>query len=251
LCNHPAQTTQNIDHIRMNKGKLYLFPTPLSENEIGFVLPIHNLEFIKGIKHFIAEDAKVARRFLKLCNYAVIAEAEINLLNEHTQGVSFKEFLKPAMEGNPIGLMSDAGCPGIADPGAEVVKAAHKLGIEVIPLVGPSSIVLTIMASGFNGQNFAFNGYLPIEKPAKLKRIKELELLAIKAKQAQYFIETPYRNTALIQDLLGALNPSTLLCLGINLTGSDQKVITKPVSEWKKVNDLNIQKIPVVFGLYF
>lgn len=235
----------------MQKGKLYLLPTPLSEIDISYVLPAYNIELVRSIKHFIGEDAKTARRFLKLCNYPVISNAEIVLLNEHTQGVSFTDFLKPILAGHDIGLMSDAGCPGIADPGAEVVKAAHKIGVEVIPLVGPSSIVLSIMASGFNGQNFAFNGYLPIEKPMKLKRIKELESIAIKAKQAQFFIETPYRNVALMQDLLSTLNPSTLLCLGVNLTAADQKVITKPVSEWKKQNDLNIQKIPVVFGIYF
>ena len=235
----------------MSLGNLYLFPTPLSECDIQLVLPKHNIELISTLKYFVGEDAKVTRRFLKLCNYPNIQEAEISLLNEHTQAHSYDEFLKPALEGYSMGLMSDAGCPGIADPGAEVVKAAHKRGIQVIPLIGPSSIVLTIMASGFNGQNFAFNGYLPIDKGARTKRIKELENIALKHKQAQYFIETPYRNTPLFQDLLATLNPSTLLCLGINLTDTNQKVVTKTISEWKSLKDLNIHKTPVVFGIYF
>ncbi|MBK6523557.1 MAG: SAM-dependent methyltransferase [Bacteroidia bacterium] len=235
----------------MSLGILYLFPGPLSETEIEIVLPKHNIDLIKTIKHFIAEDAKTARRFLKLCAYPNIQDAEIALLNEHTESNTVGSLLEPLLKGHNVGLMSDAGCPGIADPGAEVVKLAHKKGIRVLPWVGPSSIVLTIMASGFNGQNFAFNGYLPIEKDKRVKRIKELELFAVKHKQAQYFIETPYRNTQLFADLLASLNPSTQLCLGINLTDAAQQVITKSVSEWKNIKAPEIHKIPAVFGIYF
>jgi len=215
------------------------------------VLPKHNIDLIKTIKYFIAEDAKTARRFLKLCAYPNIQDAEIALLNEHTESNTVGSLLEPLLKGQNVGLMSDAGCPGIADPGAEVVKLAHKKEIKVLPWVGPSSIVLTIMASGFNGQNFAFNGYLPIEKDKRYKRVKELESLAVKYKQAQYFIETPYRNTQLFTDLLTSLNPSTQLCLGINLTDATQQVITKSVSEWKSIAPPEIHKIPAVFGLYF
>ncbi len=235
----------------MSLGILYLFPGPLSETEIEIVLPKHNIDLIKTIKHFIAEDAKTARRFLKLCAYPNIQDADIALLNEHTESNTIESLLAPLLKGQNVGLMSDAGCPGIADPGAEVVKLAHKKGIRVLPWVGPSSIVLTIMASGFNGQNFAFNGYLPIEKDKRVKRIKELESLAIKHKQAQYFIETPYRNAQLFADLLSSLNASTQLCLGINLTDATQQVITRSVSEWKKVKAPEIHKIPAVFGIYY
>lgn len=235
----------------MSAGVLYLFPGPLAETDIEFVLPKHNIELIKLIKHFVAEDAKVARRFLKLCAYPNIQEADIVLLNEHTENGSIDSLLEPLLMGHHVGLMSDAGCPGIADPGAELIRLAHKKGIKVVPLVGPSSIVLTIMASGFNGQNFAFNGYLPIEKDKRQKRIKELEVLATKYKQAQYFIETPYRNVQLFADLLATLTPSMQLCLATNLTDPSQQVISRSVSEWKKMETPEIHKVPVVFGIYF
>jgi 16S rRNA (cytidine1402-2'-O)-methyltransferase len=229
---------------------LYLFPVSLSETDIHWVLPQHNIELVKSIKHFIAEDAKTARRFLKLCGYPNLPEAEITLLNEHTATNSINQLLNPLLEGKNVGLMSDAGCPGIADPGADVIALAHKKGIRVVPLVGPSSIVLAIMASGFNGQNFAFNGYLPIEKDKRMKRIRELEVLASKHDQAQYFIETPYRNIQLLNDLLATLNASTQLCVASNLTDVSQEIITRSVSEWKKSGAPQINKIPAVFGIY-
>ncbi len=235
----------------MQNGKIYLIPTPLSEIELSYVMPEQNLEIVRGLTHFIAEDAKTARSFLKKCNYSVIQNASIVLLNEHTNNTEAQAYLQPALEGKNIGLMSDAGCPGIADPGASVVKLAHNKGIKVIPLVGPSSILLTAMASGFNGQNFAFVGYLPIEKPYRGKRIKELEQLSKNFNQAQYFIETPYRNISLMNELLATLSAGTLVCLGINLTAPNQVVISKTVSEWKNGDIPNLHKIPVVFGIYF
>ena len=233
------------------KGKLYLFPVLLGNTKPELVLPEHNLKMIRELKYFIAEDARSARRFLKACGYPEISAAEINLLNEHTKLNSFRTLLEPAFQGNSVGLMSDAGCPGIADPGAEVVREAHQCGIEVVPLVGPSSIVLTIMASGFNGQNFAFNGYLPVDKTMRQKELRELEARAYKYKQAQYFIETPYRNEALFQEMLQVLKPATRICLGIELTLSGQKLMTKTVEEWRKQNGLHLHKVPVVFGIYF
>lgn len=229
---------------------LYLFPVPLSEADISLVLPKYNIDLIKEMKYFIAEDAKTARRFLKACSYANIQEAEISLLNEHTQSNTLGELLQPLQKGSNVGLMSDAGCPGIADPGAEVVALAHKKGFKVVPLVGPSSIVLTVMASGFNGQNFAFNGYLPIEKDKRVRRIKELEALSIKHRQAQYFIETPYRNVQLLSDLLDSLSPSTQLCVASNLTDDSQSILSRSVSEWKKLGVPQLHKVPVVFGIY-
>lgn len=231
-------------------GKLFLIPVPIAEENGKSNLPAFNSEVVKSLKHFIVEDPKTARRFLKYYGYSPIDAAELLLLNEHTQQDQISKLLAPLTGGENVGLMSDAGCPGIADPGADVVKLAHEKGIEVVPLVGPSSIVLSIMASGFNGQNFAFVGYLPIDKSQKIKRIKELEQLAIKGNQAQFFIETPYRNEQLLETLLSALSPSIHLFIGKDITSEQQFLKTKSVGEWKKSPKPPIQKVPVVFGIY-
>lgn len=231
-------------------GTLYLFPVPIAETQLNRVLPEFNSELIRSLKYFIAEDAKNARRVLKQNQYPEISEAVISELNEHSKSIEYTELLQPLINGNNVGLMSDAGCPGIADPGAEIVRLAHQKNIKVVPLVGPSSIVLSIMASGFNGQNFAFTGYLPIEKPQKIKRIKELEQLALKQKQAQFFIETPYRNEQMFDDLLTILQPSTKVFVGINLSALDEKLICKTTSEWKQMKKPEMKKIPVVFGIF-
>jgi 16S rRNA (cytidine1402-2'-O)-methyltransferase len=231
-------------------GKLFLLPVPIAEGSDSNFIPAYNFEIVKQLTHFIAEDAKTARRFLKYFGYPNIPTAEIAELNEHTKQVSITELIQPLLKGQNVGLMSDAGCPGIADPGAEVVKLAHQYNIEVVPLVGPSSIVLSIMASGFTGQNFAFVGYLPIEKDKKIKRLKELEQLVYKNQQAQFFIETPYRNLALIETLLSALSPQTLLFIGVNITSPNQLFISKTIADWKKSKLPEINKIPVVFGIY-
>ena len=234
----------------MPSGTLYLIPVPISETDLSLVVPNYNSELVNSLAYFIAEDAKNARRFLKQCNYADISKAEIAELNEHTKSNSVSELIKPLIEGKNVGLLSDAGCPGIADPGADVVKLAHQKNIVVKPLIGPSSIVLSIMASGFNGQNFAFVGYLPIEKPQRGKRIKELENLAVKSNQAQFFIETPYRNGQLFDDLIQTLQPETLLFIGINLTSSSEKLISRTVKMWKQMPKPDFHKIPAVFGIY-
>jgi 16S rRNA (cytidine1402-2'-O)-methyltransferase len=231
-------------------GKLYLIPVPISDESGKIHIPEHNLEIVKGLKVFIAEDAKTARRFLKLFQYPKIEDAEILVLNEHTKSGEIAGLITQLMQGINVGLMSDAGCPGIADPGAEVVKLAHQKSIEIVPLVGPSSIVLSIMASGFNGQNFAFVGYLPIEKPLRLKRLKELEQVAYKYQQAQFFIETPYRNEHLFEDLLTALSPQTTLFVGKDITSSQQFLVAKTIADWKKSQKPSLHKIPVVFGIY-
>jgi len=230
-------------------GILYLLPVTLGEVSENRVIPEYNLQLIRGLKHFIAEDAKTARRFLKWCAYPVISEAQISLLNEHTEAGSHDELLQALVQGHDVGLMSDAGCPGIADPGADVVRLAHRKGIHVTPLVGPSSIVLAIMASGFNGQNFAFNGYLPVDKTQRQKRIRDLEQTAKRQYQAQFFIETPYRNMPLLEDLLKTLHPDTQLCIASNVSLPSEKIISKTVSAWKnKLPDLHKQ--PAVFGIY-
>ncbi|MGZ3900463.1 MAG: SAM-dependent methyltransferase [Bacteroidia bacterium] len=234
----------------MNKaGKLFLIPVPISEESGLQFMPGYNAEIVKSLIYFIVEDAKTARRFLKLYGYSPIEKAELFLLNEHTGSLDFSALVQPLLKGENVGLMSDAGCPGIADPGADVVKLAHQKNIEVIPLVGPSSIVLSIMASGFNGQNFAFVGYLPIEKPDKMRRIKELEQMAGRG-QAQYFIETPYRNEQLFEMLLGTLSPQTMLFVGKDITSPAQYIRSLSIAEWKKSAKPLLSKVPVVFGIY-
>lgn len=231
-------------------GTLYLLPVGLGECNLEDVLPKRNLELIKTLIYYIAENAKDARAFLKQCGIPEISKAEISLINQHVKTEEINSFLKPLLSGHDMGLMSDAGCPGIADPGADVIKLAHQKGIKVVPLVGPSSIVLSIMASGFNGQNFAFNGYLPINSVERCKRIKELEQLCVKYKQAQFFIETPYRNGSVFEDLLKTLQPTTQLLVATHITLSDENILVKPTSAWKKVETPDFYKKPTVFGIY-
>lgn len=231
-------------------GKLYLIPVPITESEGISNLPAFTINTVVSLSRFIAEDARTARRFLKLCAYPDISSAQIQLLNEHSREGDFPALIKDLLEGHSVGLMSDAGCPGIADPGAEVVRIAHQKHIEVVPLTGPSSIVLSIMASGFNGQNFAFVGYLPIDKQLKVKRVKELEQISGKFNQAQFFIETPYRNEQLMEVLLEALSPSTLVYVGIDIHSPKQQVIARTVQEWKSSLLPYMHKVPAVFGLY-
>ncbi len=231
-------------------GTLYLLPVGLGECNLEDVLPKKNLDLIKTLTFFIAENAKEARAFLKQCTYPDISKVQLSLINQHVKSEELSSFLEPLLQGNNIGLMSDAGCPGIADPGAEVIKIAHKKGIKVVPLVGPSSIVLSIMASGFNGQNFAFNGYLPIDRVERARRIKELENISLKFKQAQFFIETPYRNGNVFEDLLKTLQPTTQLLVATNITLGDECIQVKPISAWKKHTLPDFFKKPTVFGIY-
>ncbi len=229
-------------------GTLYLLPVSLGECQLEDVLPKRNFELLRSLTYFIAENAKEARAFLKQSAYPDISKAEFSLINQHVKKEELSSFLAPLLAGNDMGLMSDAGCPGIADPGAEVIAMAHQKGIKVVPMVGPSSIVLSIMASGFNGQNFAFNGYLPIDKPQKIKRIKELELTCAKYKQAQFFIETPYRNESLFEDLLKMLNPNTKLLVATNLTLNAESIQVKTIFDWKRGPAPDFYKKPTVFG---
>jgi 16S rRNA (cytidine1402-2'-O)-methyltransferase len=231
-------------------AKLFLIPVPITEENRNNYIPHYNAEIVKSLRHFIVEDAKKARSFLKFYGYPSINEAQLYLLNEHTSSGSLNELLAPLLKGESVGLMSDAGCPAIADPGSEIVSLAHKKNIEVVPLAGPSSIVLSIMASGFNGQSFSFLGYLPIDKPARQKRLKELENNAIRNSQAQFFIETPYRNDQLFDTLISTLLPDTKLFIGKNIGADNQFLKTKAVFEWKKSGNPGLTKIPVVFGIY-
>lgn len=228
-------------------GKLYLIPTRLGEQPPLEVLPLSIRKKITDIKYFIVENEKIARRFIKKI---VPSKSQDNLniflLNKFTQDIEIPDFLEPCSEGIDIGLMTDAGCPGIADPGAKVVSFAHSKNIKVVPLVGPSSIILALMASGLNGQNFAFNGYLPIDKSECKRRIKQLEKQAEQDNQTQIFIETPYRNEQLFQSLLKTLKPQTKLCVAVDLTLNTEYISTKSVQEWQTENP-DWHKRPAIF----
>ncbi len=231
-------------------GKLYLIPTPISQESIAWALPSEVQQCIAEILHFIVEHPKTARQFLKQidCKHS-LQELSMQTLNEHTSSKDLLALLDPILAGHDVGLLSEAGCPAVADPGAELVRLAHKNNITVVPLVGPSSILLALMASGLNGQRFAFHGYLPIESAAQASRIVELEKLSISLKQTQIFIEAPYRNQKLLEQLVNVCSDSTDLCIASHLTFSSELVATKSVKEWKRsLPDIN--KIPTIFLLH-
>lgn len=230
---------------------LYLIPVGMSDSPIDHYLPAHNVEITRQIKHFIVENVRTARRFLKKCDKAInIDELTFYELNNHTDLSEVESYLAALAEGQPIGVMSEAGCPAVADPGALPVAIAQRKGYKVVPLVGPSSILMAQMASGFNGQGFAFNGYLPIETSARNQKIKELENDAYRKDMTQIFIETPYRNNRLIETLCKTLRPDTLLCVASAITDSDhESIITLKVKQWAK-RKYNYDKIPTIFLIY-
>lgn len=229
---------------------LYLIPNLLGDTPVGNVLPSYNHDVIMGIRHFIVEDVRTARRFLKLVDRNIdIDSLTFSTLNVHTRPEEISGMLKPLEEGCPMGVISEAGCPAVADPGADVVAIAQNKGLKVVPLVGPSSIILSVMASGFNGQSFAFNGYLPIGQPDRVKRLKQLEQRAWSENQTQIFIETPYRNNKMLQDILSCCRPDTRVCVASNLTCADQSAITKTVQVWKK-SVPELPKVPCIFLIY-
>jgi 16S rRNA (cytidine1402-2'-O)-methyltransferase len=228
-------------------AKLYLIPTTLGDTTIERVLPPDLNQIISSITVFIVENIRTARRFLKKVNPAiVIDDLTFFELNQHTDKKEISRFLEPIKNGLDIGIISEAGCPAIADPGADVVKIAHTRNIQVVPLVGPSSILMALMASGMSGQNFAFNGYLPIKNPEKAQQIKLLEKRMQTEGQTQIFIETPYRNAQLLDDLLKNCDPQTILCIAADITLDTELILAKPVSYWK-TNIPDIQKRPAIF----
>lgn len=229
---------------------LYLLPVTLGETPIEKVLPAYNRDIILGIKHYIVEDVRSARRFLKKVDRDInIDELTFYPLNKHTDRDAIAGYLKPLIEGQSMGVISEAGCPAVADPGADVVAMAQRKGLKVVPLVGPSSIILSVMGSGFNGQSFAFHGYLPIEPDERQKRLRELEQRVYSEHQTQLFIETPYRNQKMMEDILKACRPQTKLCIAANITCEGEYIRTKTIQEWKgKLPDLN--KIPCIFLIY-
>lgn len=231
-------------------GKLYLIPTTMGDCDPMDVLPLTIKRSIDLINYYIVENEKTARKSIKSVNpEKKQSELVLFALNKHTETKEHLDFIKPLLEGKNMGLMSEAGCPGVADPGAVIVKLAHEKGIQVIPLVGPSSILLAMMASGMNGQSFTFNGYLPIEKSEKKSALKNLEKLSQDKNQSQIFIETPYRNNKMLEDILQALNPSTYLCIATDITLPTEYIKTLRAADWKKVK-VDLHNRPTIFIIH-
>lgn len=231
-------------------GNLYLIPTTLGDNEPLEVLPILVKKIIEQVDYFIVENEKTARRFIKkITPRKSQPSLQIFVLDKYTSELESKTYLDACLQGKNVGLLSEAGVPAIADPGANIVIQAHQNNIKVVPLVGPSSITLAMMSSGLNGQNFAFNGYLPIDKLERKKSIKELEKLSKLKNQSQIFIETPYRNDKLFADLKSVLTPSTLLCVAVDITLSTEFIKTLSVSDWKN-QKINLHKRPCIFIIH-
>ena len=229
---------------------LYLIPVLLGDTAVERVLPTYNHEVVRGIRHFIVEDVRSARRFLKKVDKDFdIDGSQFYPLNKHTSPEEISGYLKPLEEGHSMGVISEAGCPAVADPGADVVALAQRKHLKVLPLIVPSSIILSVMGSGFNGQSSAFNGYLPIESADRVKRLKLLEQRAYTEQQTQIFIETPYRNNRLVEDILATCRPQTRLCIAANITCEEEYIVTRTLKEWKgHVPDLSKQ--PCIFLIY-
>lgn len=235
----------------MPYGTLYLIPVPLSDAAADASYTAYLVRTINAIDEYIVENEKTARKFLK---QAGLETPQSRLLmhdyGKHARGTTdLSAFFSGLLSGKDVGLMSEAGCPGVADPGADIVAEAHKRGVKVVPLVGPSAVLLALMASGFNGQSFAFHGYLPIEKGARAKAIKDLEQQAYRQKQTQIFIETPFRNNQLLAEILRIGKPRTQLCVAANLTAPDEQVVRLSVHEWKKTA-FDFHKKPAIFLVF-
>ncbi len=245
----PKASNQTVSKI--SKGILYLIPSTLgTESELADVIPDNNRKIVENLRIFIVEELKTARRFLKRLNKDTDIDAiEFLIFNEHTVKTEIDHYIQPLLHGNNVGLLSEAGLPCIADPGKEIVHEAHQHNITVKPLSGPSSILLALVASGFNGQNFAFNGYLPVEKMPRIKKLKQLEAAIASQDQTQIFIETPYRNNQMLQSIIENCRSETWLCVAADLTLPTQQIISASVSHWKNIK-YDFNKRPAVFLLY-
>lgn len=229
-------------------GKIYMLPCPISEGNPYDVLPESNRAVMASLDYFIVENVRSARRFLSAAKIGrPIEELEFAECSEHTTEMEIEPLLRPILEGRNCGIISEAGLPGVADPGADVVAAAQKRGVEVVPLVGPSSILMALMASGQNGQSFAFNGYLPIKPAERTRAIKNFERRAIQEGQSQIFIEAPYRNDKLFGDFIATLNPTTRLTVAVDITSQGQVIRTLAVSEWRQAPKPEMHKRPTIF----
>lgn len=232
------------------KGKLYLIPSTLGDNDPLDVLPLTVKNIIEQTDTYIVENEKTARHFIKkIAPDKIQSTLKIHLLNKFTEDTELPKFLESCLKGIHVGLLSEAGCPGIADPGADVVKLAHQLDIKVVPLVGPSSILMAMMGSGMNGQNFTFNGYLPIDKDERKKEIKRLERLSFELNQSQIFIETPYRNNKMLEDICSILEKNTSVCVACDITLPTELIKTLTVNEWAK-KKVDLHKRPTIFIIH-
>ncbi|BAO74234.1 SAM-dependent methyltransferase [Winogradskyella sp. PG-2] len=230
-----------------NKGKLYLIPTRLGDNPPLEVLPISIKKIIEENNYYIVENEKTARRFIKRVSPSKSQPSlKLQVLNKYTTEEERNTYLNICLEGTSVGLLSEVGCPAIADPGSDIVSLAHQMNIQVVPLVGPSSIILALMASGMNGQSFTFNGYLPIDKSERKSKLKSLERLSLEHNQAQIFIETPYRNMKMLEDLANSLQPNTRVCVACDLTLPTEYIKTKAAKDWRH-NKEDLHKRPAIF----
>ncbi len=234
----------------MAEKALYLIPVQLSDVDLNNVLPAYNIKLVSELRYFIVENVRSARRFLKKCNRDIdIDSLTFFELNRHTNLNEIGAYLDPLAQGNAVGVISEAGCPAIADPGADVVAITQRRGFKVRPLVGPSSILMGLMGSGFNGQSFAFLGYLPIEAAERARKFKEMERRIVKENQTQIFIETPYRNNALLAEMAKSLPTVLKLCVATDITGERESIVTRDIREWAK-NAPDLNKVPTIFLLY-
>ena len=247
ILNHYKNPSQHSTFEPMSKGHFYLIPNFLGSSNKDDI-SVNQLKQIYSIKEFIVESEKAARAFLKTIEHPLPQNDFIfHLLNEHSRDKEdLTPFFKNCLQGEILGLLSDAGIPCVADPGNRAVSFAHKNKIKVVPLSGPSSIYLALMASGFNGQNFTFHGYLPVEQPLRIKKIKAIEQLLLSTGQTQIFMETPYRNAKLLEQLLTILKPQTKLCVAVNITNEHEQIVTKEVANWN-IKDVNVNKEPCIF----
>ncbi len=233
------------------EAALYLIPVTLGDTPLDRVLPPYNAEVVRGIRHFIVEDVRSARRFLKQVDRSIDIDAlTFYPMGKHADEAAFARYLAPLRAGEPMGVISEAGCPAVADPGAQMVALARREGLPVVALVGPSSILLSVMASGFNGQSFAFHGYLPIDGTARARKLRRLEETARSENQTQLFIETPYRNARMLADVLAACRPQTQLCIAAGLTTDAEWVRSMTVGEWRRAAVPDLSKTPAIFLLY-
>lgn len=231
-------------------ARLYLLPVPMGDTPPAEVLPAPNLAVIRELKHFVVENLRSARRFLKSVDRAInIDELHFDELSEHTRPEDVEAMLEPMAQGHSIGVLSEAGCPAVADPGADLVAAAQRRGYRVVPMVGPSSILLALMASGFNGQSFTFRGYLPVGGKERIAAFREMEREIRSHRRTQIFIETPYRNQRLIDDLIKTLPPDMKLCIASDITGPRESIVTLPLSQWR-TRTYDYSKIPTIFLLF-
>lgn len=230
---------------------LYLVPVPISSAPVSDVIPAGNIEILRQLRHFIVENVRTARRYLKHIDPGFpIGDCTFSVLDRHTSQEEVGEMLEPLRQGLAMGMMSEAGCPGVADPGSYPVEIARREGLNVVPLVGPSSILMSLMASGFNGQGFAFHGYLPIDSSERRKMLKRLESESASRQMTQIFIETPYRNNRMVAFLANELNPSTMICVACDITDSEkEEIVVIPASAWKK-RKYDFDKRPAIFLLY-